>query len=68
MQQELWYGRAMEAEKLERRVQLVIGQSQLDEIEDWRRRQHPIPSRNEAMRRLLARGLEAEARDTEKSD
>ena len=31
-----------------------------DEIDDWRRKQEDIPTRAEAARRLIVRGLEAE--------
>jgi len=33
--------------------------SQLEEIDQWRTEQRPIPSRNEAIRRLIAMALEA---------
>jgi len=55
----------MEREKVDQRVLFTTRKSQLDAIEQWRGRQRPIPSRNEAIRRILDRGLEALAKDEE---
>jgi hypothetical protein len=42
--------------RFEVRLQPDLG----DEIDDWRRKQRDIPSRAEAARRLIERGLEVE--------
>jgi len=47
-------------EKVDQRVTLVTRRSQLDAIDAWRVKQRPIPSRNEAIRQLIDRGLKAE--------
>lgn len=41
-----------------KKILVVIGEDELAAIEDWRRRQPVIPSRSEAIRRLIAKGLE----------
>ena len=46
-------------------TRFVTSQEQIERIDRWRGRQFPIPSRREAMRRLIDRGLEAEERDAE---
>lgn len=46
--------------KPQNRVSFDTSASQLDAIERWRAKQRPIPSRNESIRRLVDRGLEAE--------
>jgi metal-responsive CopG/Arc/MetJ family transcriptional regulator len=51
----------MENEPLDQRMQLVISKGQLGEIDNWRRKQDPIPSRSEAVRRLVEHGLAAES-------
>lgn len=51
----------MEREKVDQRVTFVTRRSQLDAVDAWRRRQPRLVSRNEAIRVLLERGLEAEA-------
>jgi hypothetical protein len=38
----------------------------LRDVDDWRREQTDIPSRAEAIRRLVARGLRAEEQDRKK--
>jgi hypothetical protein len=40
-------------------IKKVIGfeQEQLDAVDDWRRRQSPIPNVSEAIRRLIELGL-----------
>jgi metal-responsive CopG/Arc/MetJ family transcriptional regulator len=47
------------AEPLDQRVQLVISRGQVREIDEWRRRQPDLPSRSEAIRRLIEAGLNA---------
>jgi metal-responsive CopG/Arc/MetJ family transcriptional regulator len=51
------------AERLDQRIQLVINKRLVREIDEWRRRQPNLPSRSEAIRRLIEAGLKAEARD-----
>jgi hypothetical protein len=43
----------MESEKVDQRIPFVTRKSQLDAIDEWRTRRRPIPSRNEAIRRLI---------------
>ena len=38
----------------------MMSASELKEIDDWRRRQDELPSRSEAVRRLIALGLAIE--------
>jgi hypothetical protein len=47
------------AEPLDQRIQLVISKGQVREIDEWRRRQPDLPSRSEAIRRLIEAGLNA---------
>jgi hypothetical protein len=47
------------AEPLDQRIQLVIGKGQVREIDEWRRRQPDLPSRSEAIGRLVEAGLKA---------
>lgn len=49
------------AEPLDQRLQLVIGKGQIRAIDEWRRRQPDLPSRSEAIRRLVETALEMEA-------
>jgi hypothetical protein len=59
----------MDSEKpAQRRMPFVTTEEQLDRIDRWRGRLLPIPSRNEAIKRLVDFGLEAQARDAEKSE
>jgi metal-responsive CopG/Arc/MetJ family transcriptional regulator len=51
------------AEPLDQRIQLVISKGQVREIDEWRRQQPDLPSRSEAIRRLIEAGLNAEARN-----
>jgi metal-responsive CopG/Arc/MetJ family transcriptional regulator len=48
------------AEPLDQRIQLVISRGQVREIDEWRRQQPDLPSRSEAIRRLIEAGLNAE--------
>lgn len=52
------------AEALDQRLQLVIGRSQVRAIDEWRRRQPDLPSRSEAIRRLIDAALNADAAKT----
>jgi len=47
------------AEPLDQRIQLVISRGQVREIDEWRRQQPDLPSRSEAIRRLIEAGLNA---------
>jgi hypothetical protein len=44
-------------EPLDQRVQLVISKGQVRAIDEWRRQQPDLPSRSEAIRRLIDAGL-----------
>jgi hypothetical protein len=46
-------------EPLDQRLQLVISKGQIAAIDDWRRQQSDLPSRSEAIRRLIEAGLKA---------
>lgn len=45
-------------DKLDQRIQLVASTSFGQVVDEWRRRQHDIPSRSEAIRRLVHLGLQ----------
>lgn len=42
------------------RLQMVISQSEKDEIDHWRSKQPDLPSRSEAIRRLVAIGISSQ--------
>ncbi len=42
------------------RIQLVISQSEIDALDDWRAR-HKIWSRSDAIRRLIEKGIKEDA-------
>ena len=44
-------------EPLDQRMHLVMGKSQLLALDEWRRQQPDLPSRSEAIRRLIEAGL-----------
>jgi hypothetical protein len=46
-------------EPLDQRLQLVISKRQISTIDEWRRLQLDLPSRSEAIRRLIEAGLTA---------
>jgi nitrogen regulatory protein PII len=48
------------ADKLDQRIQLVASVEFGKIVDDWRRRQHDLPSRSEAIRRLVDLGLQYE--------
>jgi hypothetical protein len=54
----------MEEERLEQRVQLVTSKRLMTSVDEWRRRQEDIPSRSEAIRRLIELGLTASSNET----
>lgn len=43
------------------RVQLVISQSEIDALDEWRAK-HKLWSRSEAIRRLISEGVERDSR------
>lgn len=47
-------------DKLDQRIQLVASATFGKDVDDWRRRQADLPSRSEAIRRLVYLGLEHE--------
>ncbi len=52
----LSYGMACDMEKKDVRIQLVISQSEIDALDEWRAA-NKIWSRSDAIRRLIADGL-----------
>jgi hypothetical protein len=46
-------------EPMDQRIPLVTTRAQFRAIDAWRRRQDDLPSRSEAIRRLIERGLKA---------
>ena len=55
------------SEPKDQRVPVMMSASELKEIDDWRRRQDELSSRSEAVRQLIALGLEASAAQERKS-
>lgn len=49
-----------EPPKKSKRLNMVISPEEVERIEEWRRRQTKIPSLSEAIRQLVAIGLEAD--------
>jgi hypothetical protein len=47
----------MPDEPLDQRLQLVISKGQVRAVDEWRRQQRDLPSRSEAIRRLIETGL-----------
>jgi hypothetical protein len=47
-------------EPLDQRAQLMLSKAQVRAIDEWRRRQPDLPSRSEAIRRLIEAGLHVE--------
>jgi hypothetical protein len=45
------------------RLQMVISPEEILEVDEWRRRQADLPSRSEAIRRLIQLGLKLDKRD-----
>lgn len=43
----------------DQRIQLVASSELIGKVDDWRRKQPDIPSRSEAIRRLIAQSLNA---------
>jgi len=50
----------MTDELLTVRLQIVIAPSQVAAIDAWRKQQNDLPSRSEAVRRLVNKGLKAD--------
>lgn len=53
----LRYIRLMSAELKDQRVPVMMSGSELKALDTWRREQEDLPSRGEAIRRLIERGL-----------
>lgn len=49
----------MEEDKLNKRLQIIAFDKIIAAIDEWRREQSDLPSRSEAIRRLVEIGLEA---------
>ena len=49
----------MSAQAMTERFEMRLGASVLEDVDAWRARQHDLPSRAEAIRRLIEAGLEA---------
>jgi hypothetical protein len=43
----------MATEKKDQRIQLVMGESDVRAVDEWRRAQTDLPSRSEAIRRMI---------------
>src|SRR5881227_3871507 len=52
-------GSFMSAQVMTERFEMRLGQSVLEELDAWRARQSDLPSRSEAVRRLMEHGLAA---------
>ena len=50
-----------DTEDLSERVSLATSKAQIRRIDDWRRKQEDLPTRAEAMRHLIERGLASDA-------
>ena len=44
------------------KFQMRVNEELMEALNDWRRKQPDIPSRTEAIRRLVLRGIEADAK------
>lgn len=62
----LRYPFAMPHELKSIRLQMVIAPSQVTEIDAWRKNQEDLPSRSEAIRRLIDLGLKKSEKDLKK--
>ena len=47
------YGHPMSNEMKTKRLQLVMSESDLSLLDEWRRRQNDLPNRSEAVRRMI---------------
>jgi len=54
----LCYLRLMEAKK-DQRIPVMMTAADVERIDGWRRQQDDLPSRSEAIRRLVEKGLKA---------
>ena len=50
----------MQTEPRDQRVPIMLTASELRTVDDWRRKQTDLPSRSEAIRRLIEAGLRAQ--------
>jgi hypothetical protein len=55
------YFAVMTDEKKDQRLQLVVAPSDVAAVDEWRRKQPDLPSRSEAIRRLIHAGIAASA-------
>src|ERR1700693_5235013 len=53
----------MNAEAMTERFEMRLSQSVLEEVDSWRARQGDVPSRSEAVRRLVEEGLASRSRE-----
>jgi hypothetical protein len=58
----LWHNVFMERERVNQRVTFVTRLSQIQAIDEWRRRQPDLPNKNEAIRRLIDLALQVETK------
>jgi hypothetical protein len=56
---------AMADELKDNRIPVMMGATEVAAIDEWRRRQPDLPSRSEAIRRLVELGLTIKARPTQ---
>jgi hypothetical protein len=49
-------------EKKDQRIPVMMSTDEVDSIDSWRRRQEDLPSRSEAIRRLVELGLKAKGK------
>jgi hypothetical protein len=50
------------SEKKDQRIPVMMSEDEVDAIDEWRRRHPDLPSRSEAIRRLVALGLKAKSK------
>jgi hypothetical protein len=55
----LCHSLVMQSESRDQRVPIMLTASELRTVDDWRRHQPDLPSRSEAIRRLIEAGLKA---------
>ena len=55
----LVYSRRMDSEPKDQRVPVMMSVSEVKALDAWRRSREDLPSRGEAIRRLIELGLEA---------
>ena len=55
----------MDDDRLDQRLQLVTSRKWVTAVDEWRRKQPDLPSRSEAIRRLIELGLKAAEHNTQ---